>query len=362
MAQAKKTGKRSGAKKKQVTLLQKAKVWLAAVAKRTSERRKNFLARRPHRSFRRTRRRDYVRSLKLPNYLAFTSYVNSVLRRHWRLFGLLILTYALIMIALGAITSQDTYATINELLRGSTNDFFGEGIGRVGQAGVVFVSAFVASGNALAADQQVYVGISLLFAWLATVWLLREILAGRKPNLRDGLYNSGAPVLATLGVLVVLTLQLLPVAIVMLLYAGLSTTGMVDTGFGAMLFWVFAAMVGALVLYWITSTILALVVVTLPGMYPLRAVKIAGDLVVSRRLRILLRLLWGVCCALLSWAVVLIVVILITNAIGLVWPGLEGVPIVPYVGSLVSSYAVVWFAAYTYLFYRKVVDDDAKPA
>jgi len=133
----------------------------------------------------------------------------------------------------------------------------------------------------------------LLFAWLATVWLLREILAGRKPKLRDGLYNSGAPILSTIGVGLVLLIQLLPIGIVALVYAALSAVGLVAGGFGAMLFWMIAAVIATLVLYWATSTIIALVVVTIPGMYPLRAVRLSSDLVVGRRLRVFYRLLWG---------------------------------------------------------------------
>ena len=278
------------------------------------------------------------------------------------MFGLMIVIYAFIMVALGAITSQDTYASIDALLRSSSDDIFGKGIGQIGQAGVIALSAFASSAGNLAPDQHVYLVLSLIFAWLATVWLLREILLGRKPRLRDGLYNSGAPVLATIGVIIVLIIQLLPIGVVALAYAALSSLGILDGGFGGMIFWLTVAVIVTLVLYWITSTIIALVVVTLPGMYPLRAIKLSGDLVVGRRLRVMLRLLWGLVLAVLTWAAVLILAILIDNWIGLFWPAINSIPIVPYIGALVTAYGVVWYAAYAYLFYRKIVDDHAKPA
>lgn len=321
-----------------------------------------FLARRPHRSFQLTRRRDYVRSLNIEGYVAFTMYVNRIVRQHWRMFGLLILIYALIMSALGAITSQDTYTSIDALLRGASGDFFGKGIGQIGQAGLVALSAFASSAGNLQPDQHVYLVLSLILAWLSTVWLLREIMLGRKPKLRDGLYNSGAPILSTLGVILVLVLQLLPIGVIILAYAALSSVGAIADGFGSMLFWIIAVVILAMVLYWVTSTIIALIVVTLPGMYPLRAVRLSGDLVVGRRLRVMYRLLWGILAVALTWAVVLIAVILIDNLLKMLLPGIAWLPIVPYVGSLVTAYVVVWYAAYVYLFYRKVVDDDAKPA
>lgn len=362
MAKAKKTAKRTGSKKKQLSLLQKTKAWLVQRWQRINTRRKNFLARRPHRSFRRTRRRDYTRSLEIPGYITFTTEVNHILRTHWKLFLALTLLYALIMVVLGAITSQDVYASVVELLSGAGKDVTNGGVATLAEAALVALATFASGGNNLTAEQSVYLGFTLMFVWLATVWLLRELMAGRKPRLRDGLYNSGAPVLSTVGVLLVIAFQLIPVGVTMLIYAGLSAMGAVSEGFGAMLFWLFAGVVAAMVLYWVTSTILALVVVTIPGMYPLRAVRIAGDLVVGRRLRILLRLLWGAALAFGTWAIVLVLAVLLDNTIKMSLPDTGSFSVVPYVGAIISAFAMIWFAAYVYVFYRKVVDDDAKPA
>ena len=114
--------------------------------------------------------------------------------------------------------------------------------------------------------------------------------------------------------------------------------------------------------YWISSTVIALVVVTLPGMYPTRAVKAAGDLVIGRRLRIMYRLAWGVLCVLLTWLVIMVSIVMLDRWLSSMWSWLKNVPIVPYVGVIVVAWSVVWYAAYVYLLYRKVVDDDAKPA
>lgn len=344
------------------TLVQSIKTTAINIWRVVRARQAQFLARRPHRSFKMTRRRDYARSLSAPGYIAFTLQVNRTLRTHWKLFVPLIIIYSFIMVVLGAITSQDVYATINGLLSGASENIVSGGVGQLGQAALIALASFASSGTNLSAEQSVYLGFSLIFAWLATVWLLREITSGRKPKLRDGLYNSGAPILSTVGVLLVGVLQLLPIGIVMLMYAGLSAIGVLSEGFGAMLFWLFAAAVAALVLYWMTSTLIALVVVTIPGMYPLRAVRFSGDLVVGRRLRILLRLVWGLVVVLLTWALVVIGSIAIDNLIKMAFPDAADFSLVPYVVAIVSAFMVVWFAAYVYLFYRKVVDDDAKPA
>jgi hypothetical protein len=321
-----------------------------------------FLARRPHRSFRQTRRRDYTRSLKLPGYVAFTITVNRALLKNRRTFLLLVAMYAAIMIILGGVTSQDIYSQISDLLNASSSELLNGGLNSLGQAGLLLVSTFATGPGNLTTDQQIYLGFALLLAWLTTVWLHREFMLGRKPKLRDGLYNSGAPVVSTIAIVLILVLQLVPVGIVALMYAGLTSVGLVADGFGAMLFWVFALIIAALVLYWVTSTIIALVVVTLPGMYPLQAMKASGDLVVGRRLRIAYRLGWGQLIVLLAWLLVFVPLILLDSWLKGIWNIFEKVPLLPIAAALASAATIVWLASYVYLLYRKVVEDDAKPA
>jgi hypothetical protein len=325
-------------------------------------RQRAFLARRPHRSFRRTLRRDYARSLRLPGYHAFTLQVYRELRAHKKTFLLLVIGYGLATVILGGVTSQATYAQINELLQDSASTLDADGWGQVGRAGLLLLATFASGPGNLTADQQVYLAIILLFVWLSTVWLLREFKLGRKPVLRDALYNSGAPFISTLLLLVVLVCQLLPIGIVALVYAALSSVGIVGEGFGSMLFWACAAVVAALVLYWVTSTVIALVVVTLPGMYPLRAMKAAGDLVVGRRLRIMYRILWALGTVGLAWVVVMLPLVLLTTWLTSMWAWVANVPILPIVAALLSALSVVWVSAYVYTLYRKVVDDGAAPA
>ena len=128
--------------------------------------------------------------------------------------------------------------------------------------------------TSLRAEQGVMLALLVLMTWLTAVWLLREILLGLKPKLRDGLYNATAPLISTSVVLLILLIQLSPVGIMALAYSALVSVHILTEGFGMMLFGLLAASVLTLVLYWVTSTIIALVVVALPGMYPLRAIQV----------------------------------------------------------------------------------------
>ncbi len=326
-------------------------------------RNKAFLARRPHRSFRLTRRRDYVRSLQLPGYWAFTHYVRKTLLEQKKTFLLLALAYAIITALMIGIASQDTYSTITDTLRDTGTEIFEGNVGEVGKAGILFLTAVTGGiSQSLTEVQQVYAILIALMTWLTTVWLLRNILAGHKVKVRDGLYSAGSPLLSTFIVAIVLVIQLLPLAFALIGYAAALGSGLLNGGVSSMLFWCAAVLLAALSLYWITSTFIALVVVTLPGMYPFMALKTAGDLVVGRRIRILLRILWMMLGIIVTWAIVMIPIILFDTWLKGVWADISWLPIIPVALLIMSSLTVVWAASYIYLLYRRIVADDAAPA
>ena len=322
-----------------------------------------FMARRPHRSFQLTRRRDYHRSLQLPGFLGFTGIVNKMLWSHRKTFIILIAIYAVLTTVLIGIGSQDNYATLTSTLQDTGSEVFEGNFAELGKAGLLFVS-IAGSGltEAPSDSQQIYTVIIGLMVWLVTVWLLRNMLAGHKVRLRDGMYSAGAPIVSTFLVGLLMIVQLLPLGLAVIGYSAATASGLLAGGVEAMLFWFAAALLTVLSLYWITSTFFAMIIVTLPGMYPMKAIKAAGDMVVGRRLRILLRLLWMVLCIGVAWVVVLIPLILIDSGIKHFWTQIDWVPIIPVALLLLGVASVVWGASYVYLLYRRVVDDDAKPA
>lgn len=274
----------------------------------------------------------------------------------------MIILYALIIIFLGIITSQSTYDSIGKLVSESLGKIFDGGVGQLLNAGMLTFSSLAIDTTSLRAEQGVMLALLVLMTWLTAVWLLREILLGLKPKLRDGLYNATAPLISTSVVLLILLIQLSPVGIMALAYSALVSVYILTEGFGMMLFGLLAASVLTLVLYWVTSTIIALVVVALPGMYPLRAIQAASDLVVGRRLRIMLRIVWAFVYSSVIWCVVMVSLVLLERGLSSKLKWLESVPIVPFAGAFMMALLFVWLAAYIYLLYRKVVADDAKPA
>lgn len=317
-------------------------------------------ARRPHRSFRLTYRRDYKRSLKLPCYIAFTREVWRTLWQNKRLFGSLILAYSLISALLVGIASQDTYSQIQSIVDQSSQSFFTGAWGELGKAALLLVSGVTGSFMPeLTEGQQIYSGFLVLMTWLATVWLLRALFAGTKPRLRDALYSSGSPIIATILVLFFVIIQSLPLAAAFIIYSIVAAS---LTGVLSMVFWIAASLLAVLSLYWITGSFMALIIVTLPGMYPWQAIRSAGDLVIGRRLRVLYRIVWLLMTIFVVWVITVIPVILLDKWLMGIIPALKSAPVVPVVLLLVTSFVTVWSSAYVYILYRKVVDDDAAPA
>lgn len=326
---------------------------------RLMKRRANFLARRTHRSFRLTKRRDYIRSLNLPGYWSLTTSAFKTVAENKRIFIGLALIYALIALMFSGLMSQDVYQQLKDFTTGAEEDGWISGaVSTLSLFGGVVASYL--SGTSIDPNQQTLAAIISLMVWLATIWLMRSILAGNKPKIRDGIYSAGAPIVAMVALVVIALIQLLPAAIGAIVYGALDATGALKETPTLMLAGGATILVVVLSLYWLTSTIFALVIVTLPGMYPLQALKMAGDIVLGRRIRILLRLMWLVFILAIFWLMILIPIILLDGAIKSAWEVIDWLPIVPISALILVSMSIVFSAVYIYLFYRKVVESDSQ--
>lgn len=320
---------------------------------------KNYLSRRPHRSFRLTRKRDYTRTTGLPGYWSFTLYVRKILKaQQWLFIKFIALFSTLIALTIG-LMSQESFKLLND-----TVIQVGEGVSSGDISGftqnlAISVGVITGALSAPLSDaQRIYAGFILLLGWMTMVWLLRQHLAGyEKLRLRDGLYSSGSPFVSTFLVVMLLFVQLIPLALAVIAYVAAESVYIFDDVLFTTFFWIIEAVLIALSLYWLTSTFLALVIVTLPGMYPYNAIKAAGDLVMGRRVRILLRVLWMLGVILTVWIALLIPSIAFINIVNVPW-----LPLVPFVVLVLSVWSLQWCSAYIYLMYRKLVEDGSNPA
>jgi hypothetical protein len=302
--------------------------------------------------------------LNIPGYWSFTAFVAKTLWSNRNIFGLLGVVYATLTILLVGMASQDSYLSISNTLNSTNNGVLDNFWGQVGKAGLLFVTSVSGDlSGSLTETQQIYTALIALMTWLSSVWLLRNILAGHKVKLRDGLYGSGSPILPTFMISLLLLVQLLPVVIALIGYSAAVSTGLLaGGGIESMLFWIAAGLLGVMSIYFMTSTIFALIIVTIPGMYPFQAIKTAGDLVIGRRLRILMRLIWMTILASVAWIVVMIPMILLDMWVKSLWVAISWLPVIPVILLTLSSLTIIWVSAYVYLLYRRIIADDSEPA
>lgn len=292
--------------------------------------------------------------------LAFVHEVNRTVWRERKTFLLMTVLFTVVYIIMVGFLGQEEYTALGDTLQQTGGNFFDGALGAVEGAGVLLMSLVSASTTAYGDEaQQVISGLLFLLLWLCVVWFLRNRLANRSVKLRDALYNSGAPLLSTLAIGLIIGVQLLPLGIAMIGYYAAVSSGLLESGIPAMLFWIAAVLLGLLTAYWLTSSMFATVIVTLPGMYPLKAIRSAGDIVLGRRVRILMRWLVMLVVVGLWWLVIMVPLILLEQWLRSMWTALATVPIVPVAVVIMTVLTAIWAATYVYLFYRKVVDNAA---
>lgn len=316
----------------------------------------NLTSRRPHKSFVRTKRRDYIKKLDLPGYWSFTNNVRVLLWSQKWLFSKFIIIYSLLTGLSVGLISQDNYQMMSEFVRDIGTNVFEGNISDIGQNLAIFSGVLAGFFNTPKSEaQQIYTGLISILGWLTMVWLLRQYFAGHKKlKLRDGIYNSAAPLVSTFLIFMLLFVQIIPFALAAIAYVSAESIQVFDNILFTTFFWIIEIILATLSIYWVSGTFMALIIVTLPGMYPWKAVVSAGDIVVGRRLRILYRLAWMMFILLLIWIAILLPLIVISQLIEISW-----LPIVPLGVLLLSSFSIVWCSAYVYILYRKVVENDA---
>lgn len=311
-----------------------------------------------HKSFKRSYREDYVRKLEVPGLMHHAANTFKAIFKNWKLFVPLILLSVLFNIVLVGLMSEETYAQFQDTIE-ETNEQFSIGtMGNFAKAGLLLIGTITTGGltQSKTEVQQVFGTLIFIVLWLVTIYILRHVLAGQKIKLRDALYNALAPLLSTLMVFIVIMLQAIPIIIVIITYSAAVATEFLNTPFYALAYFIFAALMLLLSVYLISSSFLGLVAVTAPGLYPFAALRTAGDLIIGRRIRLIIRLIYLIFVLAITWIIVMLPIILLDLWLKSSIEWLEGVPIVPFFLLVMTSFSFIYISAYSYLFYRRMLD------
>ena len=312
-----------------------------------------------HHSFRRSYREDYNRPLHVPGLMHHAMTTLKILAKNWRLFLPLTILIVLANIILVGLMSQESYKTFQTNLDDSIEESGIANVGKVAKASLILISTITTGGlnNGMSEAQQIFAVLLFVTIWLVAIYLLRHILAQHKVKLRDALYNAMSPLIPSLMVFAVLILYLIPIFIFIIFYSAAVTTEFFSTPFYACLFWVFASLLILLSLYLVPNALLALVAVSAPGIYPMLALRTATDLMQGRRIKFIIRLIFVLFFMAVFWIVIMVPIILLDQWLKSMWGWAESIPFVSFMLLLMTVMSAIYFTAYIYLFYRRMLDD-----
>ncbi len=301
----------------------------------------------PHRAFRLTRPRMYVsrEDVKATWRLQFESW--KFIGGHKKILLGLGFIYAVAAFLLVGGVSQVDYVALKD----ATMQVMSGDLGALGQSTSLFGAALTGNLTSPPSEVQQFLSATLVILfWLAIVWAMRMLMANKEIRIRDALYNSGAPIVPMLVVLAVIAVQLIPGALGIFVYATALNGGWLGGGVESMAFAVAAVLLALLSLYFVVSSLIALIVIALPGTYPWHALRAARELVMNRRWAIVLRVLAVAVHMVVLWAIVLIPVFLLD-----MWLRFDWLPLVPIVMQVLVGLTLIYTSVYVYKLYRSLL-------
>ncbi len=315
-----------------------------------------------HESFKRSYREDYARKLEIPGLLHHAVETAHILLKNWKLFLPLVIFAVFFNSVLVGLMSEESYVQFQDILNSKDSLIAFGKLNNVGKAGLLLISTVTSGGltSGLSEVQIVFAVIIFLLIWLITIYLLRHLLAGKKVKLRDGFYNALTPLISTFVVFVVGALQSIPIFIFIVAYSAAVQTNFLSTPFYALIFFIFASLLLLLSAYLLSGTLIALVAVSAPGLYPLTALRTASDIMAGRRIRFIIRILYLIIFLAVIWVIIMLPIITIDLSLKAHVQFVEGWPIIPLFLQIMTCFSFVYITAYLYLYYRKVLayEDD----
>lgn len=220
--------------------------------------------------------------------------------------------------------------------------------GPAGSAAVgflVYVNLIGSSSGSTSNSSAAYQLFLTLIGSLAIIWALRQSIAGATVRIRDAFYQGMYPLVPFLLTILLIGVQLIPLVVGAVLFATVISKGIAVLLLEKVLWGLLFVALAVVSLYMLSSTLIALYIVTLPAMTPLKAVRSARELVRGRRWTIMRKVLFLPCLFLLVSLIIMLPVI--------AWAA----PVATYVFFLLSSLALPALHFYMYGLYRELLNE-----
>lgn len=255
---------------------------------------------------------DKIHNAKLKSVWGIIKSSVQLIARDKRLFGGIIAIYGFLNILLiQGLVSGNNLSNFKD----SLNSAFSGNISGVGSGAGNFALLLGNTSNNSSQNAGAYQTMLSIIVTLAIIWALRQVSLGKKPLIRDSYYKGMAPAIPFILVLCVVALQLIPFVIGSTIYGLVVNNGIAIHNIEKLL-WL-AVFIGSalLSLYMITSSLIALYIVTLPDMTPLKALRSAKELVNGRRWTVMRKIVLLPIILLCAEAIIMIPIVLISTTL-----------------------------------------------
>lgn len=278
---------------------------------------------------------------KLPNVLRISQKTVLLLWQHrWLFLGIAAVYGVLNVILVRGLSSSSDIASLKQLISGQYQGGSSRLISSLAIFGLLVASPGSSSGDPSGSLFQI---IIILLSSLALVWALRQVMAGHKISIRNAYYMGMYPLVPVLLLLFLVLLQLVPATVGLGMFSLVVANGIAANWFQELLWGVGCLALVGLSLYWLTSSVIALYIATVPEMTPMRALRTARQLVRYRRWKVMRKLLF------LPMAL-LIVTGLIVIPVAFIWD-----PAAPWAVYVLSMLALAVIHGYIYTLYRELL-------
>lgn len=267
----------------------------------------------------------------------------AIVKKQPRVFAGIVIVY----IVLGLVLVRN-FQSLFDLpsIKSTLGEYYDGATGKT-VASLALFGVLISSGNTsgATANASVYQTIITLMTALAVVWVVRHHAVAYRLRIRDGFYRGMYPLIPLIGVLMVISLQLIPLAVAGWLYSTVIVGGIAVAAIEVVLWAILILLLATLSLYMVTSSIFALVIVTLPDMTPLRALRSARQLVLHRR--------WQVVRHVIAFCLLSVCVLGLVMLPFLLWL----TAIAEWVFFVLSACLAVWAVVYVYSLYTELLHE-----
>jgi hypothetical protein len=279
--------------------------------------------------------------VKLPGSWKIAKMTRRFLYKNWKVIGGIILVYGVLNILLvrgfsGGLDVSQLKSQFDTLLHGVFGHL---------AAGLTVLTLLVGTSTTTsgASGATTYQSVLILMVSLALIWAFRQLMAGNKIRIRDAYYGGMYPIVPVILVLVVTSLQLIPMLIGGWLFTTVVQNGIAITGIEKLLWGIVFFLLSLLSVYMLTSSLFALYIATLEHMTPMKALRSARQLVRFRRWVVMRKILF-----LPLWLMVVGVIIML--------PIILIVPIAAqWAFTILTMIGLAFGNAYMYTLYRELL-------